>query len=346
MIMSRLQRSRVNLYLTAWFLWIAILSVGPFAHAIPEDPSPPQGSDPGGSRPAETPSTDTDSGAKPGDEPPPPTRMVRSLGERIDALFSQEDEPGGFINTDRPTFTPANTVVPWGRLQVETGFTFNSLSSAGSRTFTYDFPEMGVRIGIFDRVEFRTFWTGQTYALTQSRPGGPWTSLNGLSDMEVGFKTQLFAGDKTRKWLPTTALITSVIAPTGGTSYDSSQTVQPYINLIYGWSLTDKLTLAGSTGYLGMRQQSIPGSGGKADSFSRFQQSLVAFYAATDRTTLFYEWYVDTYTNAADNRPQNFMDWGLLYRISTNMQFDLRAGLGLSGRPDDFFTGAGFSVRF
>jgi hypothetical protein len=164
--------------------------------------------------------------------------------------------------------------------------------------------------------------------------------------MEVGFKTQLFEGDKKRKWLPTTALITSVIAPTGGTSYYSSQTVQPYLNLIYGWSITDKLTLAGSTGYLGMRQQAVPGSGDKADSFSRFHQSLVAFYAATERTTLFYEWYIYTYTNAADNRPQNYMDGGLLYRVSTNIQLDLRAGFGLSGRPDDFFSGGGISFRF
>ena len=79
--------------------------------------------------------------------------------------------------------------------------------------------------------------------------------------MEVGFKWQFFAGDKERKWIPTTALITSIIAPTGGASTLSSETVEPYINLIYGWSLTDKLTLAGSTGYLGMRQQPTPGSG-------------------------------------------------------------------------------------
>ncbi len=52
------------------------------------------------------------------------------------------------------------------------------------------------------------------------------------------------------------------------------------------------------------------------------------------------------FTNAADNRPTHFMDWGLLYRPMPNMQFDLRVGFCLSGRPDDFFTGAGFSVRF
>jgi Putative MetA-pathway of phenol degradation len=345
--MSRSRRSWAELALSVWLLCTAILAFGTFAVAAPQDLAPPQDSEPVGSKPPtdEGDQAGTD-GTKGDDSSSSSTKLDRSIIDRINALFSQDEEPGGPINTDRPTFTPANTVVPWGRLQVETGFTFNSMSSGTSRTYTYDFPEMGVRIGIFNRVEFRTFWTGQTYASTQTRPGGPWSSINGPSDMEVGFKWQLFAGDKKRKWLPTTALITSIMAPTGGTSPYSSQTVEPYINLIYGWSVTDKLTFAGSTGYLGIRQQAAPGSGEKADSYQRFHQSLVAFYAATDRTTLFYEWYIFTFTNATDNRPQNFMDAGMLYRLSTNMQVDLRAGLGLSGRPDDFFTGAGFSVRF
>jgi hypothetical protein len=163
--------------------------------------------------------------------------------------------------------------------------------------------------------------------------------------MEVGFKWQLLTEDKVRKWIPTAALITSIYAPTGGTSVLGSHTVQPYVNLIYGRNVTKKLNLCGSTGYLGMRVTD-QGHGVKADSFERFHQSLVAFYTATDRTTLFYEWYVWTFTNAADNRPLHFMDGGTLYRVTPNIQLDLRAGFGLTGRPDDFFTGAGLSVRF
>jgi hypothetical protein len=52
------------------------------------------------------------------------------------------------------------------------------------------------------------------------------------------------------------------------------------------------------------------------------------------------------FTSLPDNRPLHFMDGGVLYQPTPNTQLDLRAGFGLSGRPDDFFTGAGFSVRF
>jgi hypothetical protein len=72
----------------------------------------------------------------------------------------------------------------------------------------------------------------------------------------------------------------------------------------------------------------------------------VAFYTVGERSTLFYEWYVLMFTSALDNRPTHFMDGGVLYRPTPNMQIDLRAGFGLSGRPDDFFTGAGYSIRF
>jgi hypothetical protein len=270
----------------------------------------------------------------------------KSLHDRLRDTLSQEEDPDGPINTDRPTFTPANTVVPRGRLQFESGWTFNGEKTSRTLDYVYDFPELAMRYGLIDRVEFRMFWLGQTYSQMQNRRQGPWKSLNGPSDMEVGFKWQLFPGDEKRKWIPTTALITSIYAPTGGTSPYSSETVEPYLNLIYGWSLTKKLTLSGCTGYLGIREQGVPNDLFHSYNYQRYNQSAVLFYSAAERTTLFYEWYILTFTNSADNRPLNYMDGGILYRLTTNMQLDIRAGFGLSGRPDDFFAGTGFSVRF
>jgi hypothetical protein len=234
--------------------------------------------------------------------------------------------------------------VPPGRLQIESGFTYNYQRSGSSKDSLYDLPELAFRYGLMDRVEFRVFWLGPTFDEGQTHVRRPRRGLRGTADMEVGIKWQLFAGDKDRKWIPTTALITSVIAPTGGTSPLSSGTAEPYINLIYGWSLTETLTLAGSTGYLGERQQ--PGAGLPGDNYQRFHQSIVAFQTVGERTTFFYEWYVFMYTNLGDNRPVHYMDGGVLYRLSPNIQVDFRAGFGLSGRPDDFFTGTGLSFRF
>jgi hypothetical protein len=325
--------------------WVFVLAVGISAHA--QTPGS-RGRESSANADANRPSSPSPVTEEPGPSQPDQTASAtnRSLIDRLFKTLSQEEDSDGAIDTDRPTFTPAHTVVPLGRLQFESGFTFNHEQSATTRSALYDFPELALRFGLMKRLEFRTFWLGQTYIQSQSRFGGPFQrGGGGISDMEVGFKWQIIERDPKKKWRPTTALITSVYAPTGGTSPLSSQTVDPYINLIYGWKPTDKLTLCGSTGYLGMRQQAAPGSHGGADNFERFHQSLAVFFSATKRTTLFYEWYVLMFTNAADNRPTHFMDGGLLYGLTPNMQLDLRAGFGLSGRPDDFFTGVGFSVR-
>jgi hypothetical protein len=325
--------------------WVFILALEISAHAQTVETRAPAGSENAGAVPPAAP-VPAGEEAGPSQLDPAPASPESGLVDRILATLSQQEDPDGPISTDRPTFTPANTVVPRGRLQFESGFTFNSERTATTRSALYDFPELAMRYGLWDRVEFRTFWLGQTYIQSQSRPGGLWRQGGGLSDMEIGFKWQLLTADADRKWIPTTALITSAMAPTGGSSPLSSQRPEPYINLIYGWSLNDKLTLAGSTGYLGLRQPAEPQLHQAADSFQRYHQSLVAFFSATKRTTLFYEWYVLAFTNAPDDRPTHFMDGGLLYQLTPNMQLDLRAGFGLSGRPDDFFTGAGFSVRF
>jgi hypothetical protein len=203
-----------------------------------------------------------------------------------------------------------------------------------------------VRVGIAKRVEFRTFWFGQTYSQTFSRSGSPPMQLNGPSDMEIGFKWQLIEANKDALWIPTTALITSVYVPTGGTSPFSSENVDPYINLIYGWTPNEKLTICGCTGYLERREHFAPRPSRRSDSFERYHQSLVAFYSVGERTTLFYEWYILMPTGAPENRVLSYMDGGVLYRPSPNTQIDLRAGFGLNGNPQEFFTGAGFSVRF
>jgi hypothetical protein len=282
------------------------------------------------------------------EQPGSTTHPSASLMDRLFRVISQDEDPDGPINTDRPTFTPAHTVVPKGRLQFESGWTFNYEKTAQTRAYLYDFPELAARYGLTKLLEFRMFWSGETFANSQqpARRRRPVRSINGPGDMEVGFKWQVFPGDEKRKWIPTTALITSFIAPTGGSSPYSSETVEPYLNLIYAWIPSQKFTLCCSTGYLGIREQGAPNSLPRSDNFQRWHQSIAAFFSPTDRATLFYEWYILMYTNAPDNRPLNFMDGGLIYHLTPNMQVDIRAGFGLSGRPDDFFTGTGFSVRF
>src|SRR5271157_6088216 len=215
--------------LVARFAWLLILAVGVSAGAQEPGPRVADDSNAGQSQPS-SPSQGTEVAA-PTEPEKKPGATERSVLDRLWATLSQEEDPDGPISTDRPTFTPANTVVPRKRLQFESGFTFNNEPTSPARTTLYDLPELAMRFGLFNRVELRTFWQGQTWTQTQSRPGGPWRLGGGLSDMEVGFKWQLLTLDKERKWIPSTALITSIYAPTGGTSVLGSLTVEPYVNI-------------------------------------------------------------------------------------------------------------------
>jgi hypothetical protein len=49
---------------------------------------------------------------------------------------------------------------------------------------------------------------------------------------------------------------------------------------------------------------------------------------------------------APDAGPQYYADGGFVYRVTNNFQLDIRAGIGLNRRADDFFTGAGFAYRY
>ncbi len=279
--------------------------------------------------------------------PSSPRREPRSFHDWLLGPLSGKEDPDGPINTDRPSFTPANTVVPKGRLQIESGFSFTHDRTSTSSTGAYVYPELAVRVGIARRVEFRTYWLGETDMFSRpNRPGAPTQITRGASDMEVGFKTQLLFGDDEKRWRPTTALITSVIAPTGGNSPFGSQSVSPFVALLYGWSLTKHLTLAGGTGEVSSRRRILGGPNPHSDNFEQFFQSALLFYSPNERLTLYHEWYALMYTNADDDRPLHNMDSGVLYRPTPNTQLDLRAGFGVGDRPGDFITGAGFSVRF
>ncbi|MCE9562381.1 MAG: transporter [Planctomycetes bacterium] len=44
--------------------------------------------------------------------------------------------------------------------------------------------------------------------------------------------------------------------------------------------------------------------------------------------------------------PQQYLDGGFTLRVTPNIQFEIRAGVGLNRQSDDFFAGTGFAVRY
>jgi hypothetical protein len=80
-----------------------------------------------------------------------------SPGSQRPWLFGQAAPFFQPMVTDRPSFSVGPGMVPRGRIQFETGYTF-SFEDAHPNVKTHTFPETLVRIGLTDRVEFRLEW--------------------------------------------------------------------------------------------------------------------------------------------------------------------------------------------
>ena len=51
-------------------------------------------------------------------------------------------------------------------------------------------------------------------------------------------------------------------------------------------------------------------------------------------------------SGADSARTEHYFDGGFTYRVSNNLQLDVRGGVGLNEAAADYFTGAGAVVRF
>ena len=243
----------------------------------------------------------------------------------------EKEEP---LESDRPDFTDSSTTVGFRRLQIESGYTFTHAIAGDPTHDAHDLPELLVRYGVAERLELRVAWDeGMVFDRYLDRHSGRVVTENGSTDVDFGFK---YALSKQDKWRPQSAIIVSLSAPVGAPGL-SSQQVDPFVNYLYSWDLTKKLSLNCSTGGLWTAES--------GDHFSRFSQSASVEYELTKKLHVFNEWFAFFRCDASDNRPQHYYDAGLTYLLTPNFQLDWRAGLGLNDASDGFFTGCGLTIR-
>jgi hypothetical protein len=84
---------------------------------------------------------------------------------------------------------------------------------------------------------------------------------------------------------------------------------------------------------------------GKRVNLSNYLYTLAFGLGITDRLGSFLEVFGDV-PASAPGTPANYFDGGLTYLLRDNLQFDVSAGVGLSHAAEDWFVGAGISVRF
>jgi hypothetical protein len=241
------------------------------------------------------------------------------------------DEP---IVTDRPDFTEASSTVGVGVAQLEFGYTLFRDQAAGTETTTHSFPETLLRFGMFaDWFEWRFDWN---YAVERVELGGPSETASGAEDLTLGCKIALTGQESI---LPETAIILQVSVPSGSDAF-SSDRVLPGINYLYGWDVIEDWTLGGSTGLNAVTDDITE------DLYNEFSQSLTVGHSWSERVGSYCEWFMLAPISADTNRPEHYLNGGVTVLINDDLQWDIRAGFGLTEASDDFFTGTGLSLRY
>ncbi len=269
--------------------------------------------------------------------PIPDPDVVAQLGplRRWLATHPERDETvPTVIQTDRPSFTAAHTLVPKGWAQLESGYQFTHNRSGSLLTNANGGPQLNLRLGLTDWVEWRTLWSGVTSTAEHDLNSSIHRFETSSANLQTGVKLR---ATNANGWVPQSALIVTAFLPTGyGTS--ASRRVAPQVDYIYSWALTDVWSFTGSTGTVLARD----GQQG-ADEFF---QSLVLGQEWSDQISTYGEWYIIDSQSAVSNSTPQTMDAGVLWRPLPNIQFDWRAGFGLNQAADNFFTGVGFSARY
>ena len=263
---------------------------------------------------------------------------ARSLAraESLGSLLVRGQERDAFdpLSADRPDFTESPTTMGRRRLQIEGGWTYFHDTAEGISTNVHQLPELLLRFGLTERIELRCAWSGYVSHEETNADLVEIASHEGGTDPWFGCKLQV---SKQQTWLPESAIIASVSAPVGARVWTSDR-VDTVVNYIYGWDLTDRLSVAASTGAWWTEQERNP--------VSVIHQSAVVGLGLTERLGTYFEWFGLFYHGSQIDRPEHYVNGGFTYLITENLQFDWRLGVGLTEASDDLFTGVGFAIRW
>jgi hypothetical protein len=242
--------------------------------------------------------------------------------------FSGLPEP---LESDRPDFTEGTATMPVGHYQLEGGYTFTRQGEED----TSSLGEILLRIGATDRVEAR-LGIG-SYSSVDTGVSGA-SKLSGYEDPTIGVKVRLNTDDPNLlpPGRPHMAILLETSVPVGSDELTSDEW-QPEAKLALGWDLTDRFSLSSTLIY------GYPSDGDER--FNQFAASLSAGFSLTDRWGAYLEGYGFN-KESLDGSSTSYLNTGLSYLLSNDVQLDVRVGAGLDDPSPNWYAGFGGSVRF
>ena len=260
--------------------------------------------------------------------------------EELDFEFENgsENEPERErIETERHDFTQSTTVVGRGTTQVEFGYTFFQASGETEVEDSHATPELLIRYGLTEKVEFRLRYNEVWQFGEEDRSGS--------EDIHWAFKVR--TSDQ-QGWRPESALEIRATAPTGGIDWSTDE-VEFGLDYIYGWKISPRVEIYGSSGFStkGLGEFAFRPSAPADEEFILYTQSVAIGAELSERCTAYSEFF-GLFTDGfeSDEERPVFFNVGLDYYLSDNVVLDVRAGTGLNADAEDLFFGMGGAFRF
>ena len=241
------------------------------------------------------------------------------------------------IETERHDFTQSTTVVGRGTTQVEFGYTFFQGSGETEVEDSHATPELLIRYGLTEKVEFRLRYN-EVWQFGEE-------DLSGSEDIHWAFKVR--TSDQ-QGWRPESGLEIRATAPTGGVDWSTDE-VEFGLDYIYGWKISPRVEIYGSSGFStnGLGEFAFRPSAPADEEFILYTQSVAIGTELTERCTAYTEFF-GLFTDGfeSDEERPVFFNVGLDYYLSDNVVLDVRAGTGLNADAEDLFFGMGGAFRF
>ena len=251
--------------------------------------------------------------------------------------FEPEAEERERIETERHDFTQSTTVVGRGVTQVEFGYSFFQNSNEEEVEDSHTTPELMIRYGLTDKLEFRIRYN-QVWQFGEE-------DFEGSEDLQLNFKVRTTEQFNLR---PESALEIGIGVPTGADDFSTDE-VEFGLDYIYGWKLNPRVEFYGSSGFatnaLGefAFRPLVPAD----EEFMLYTQSFAIGAELTERCTVYSEFF-GLFTDGFEDDEERpvFFNVGLDFYLSDNFVLDVRGGTGVNDDADDLFFGMGGAFRF
>jgi hypothetical protein len=242
--------------------------------------------------------------------------------------FSGIAEP---LTSDRPDFTESTSIVPQGHVQVEGGYTMSRVEEEKASTL----GEVLVRIGVSERLEAR-IGAGSFNRIDTGVAGAG--DVTGFEDPSLSVKIALTEDDPNLlpPGRPFMALLLGTSVPVGDDELTTDEW-EPFAKLALGWDLNDWWSLSSNVSYAYLAD------GG--DRIHQLSASLSSGFSLTDRMGAYVEYYAFS-EETLDGPSTHYVDGGVTWSVSPDLQLDARVGFGLNDPSPDWFAGVGAAVRF